>query len=51
VKGNQDGRDARIFREVKAAPQGVVALRMSFGGARIVEMIVAASICPESVEN
>jgi hydrogenase expression/formation protein HypE len=34
------GRDACIIGEVKAEPQGIVAMRTGFGGTRIVDMLV-----------
>jgi hydrogenase expression/formation protein HypE len=44
VRENQYGRDARIIGEVKAEPQGIVAMRTGFGGTRIVDMLVGEQL-------
>ena len=38
------GRDARVIGEVKAEPQGIVAMRTGFGGTRIVDMLVGEQL-------
>ncbi len=38
------GRDAGIIGEVKAEPQGIVAMRTGFGGTRIVDMLVGEQL-------
>ena len=38
------GRDACIIGEVKAEPQGIVAMRTGFGGTRIVDMLVGEQL-------
>lgn len=40
MKRNRYGGDACIIGEVKAEPQGIVAMRTGFGGTRIVDMLV-----------
>ena len=40
MKQNAYGRDACIIGEVRAEPQGIVAMRTGFGGTRIVVMLV-----------
>nr|MBA3804953.1 hydrogenase expression/formation protein HypE [Acidobacteriota bacterium] len=44
MKGNTHGRDACIIGEVKAEPQGIVAMRTGFGGTRIVDMLVGEQL-------
>lgn len=34
------GKDARVVGEIRAEPEGIVAMRNSFGGTRIVDMLV-----------
>jgi hydrogenase expression/formation protein HypE len=38
------GRDACVIGEVKAEPQGIVAMRTGFGGTRIVDMLVGEQL-------
>ena len=38
------GRDACVIGGVKAEPQGIVAMRTSFGGTRIVDMLVGEQL-------
>jgi hydrogenase expression/formation protein HypE len=44
MKENIYGRDACIIGEVKAEPQGIVALKTGFGGTRIVDMLVGEQL-------
>ena len=44
MKENVYGRDACIIGEVKAEPQGIVAMRTGFGGTRIVDMLVGEQL-------
>ncbi len=44
MRENLYGRDACIIGEVKAEPQGIVALRTGFGGTRIVDMLVGQQL-------
>lgn len=44
MKENAYGRDACIIGEVKAEPQGIVAMRTGFGGTRIVDMLVGEQL-------
>jgi len=44
MKQNAYGRDACIIGEVKAEPQGIVAMRTGFGGTRIVDMLVGEQL-------
>jgi hydrogenase expression/formation protein HypE len=44
MKQNVYGRDACIIGEVKAEPQGIVAMRTGFGGTRIVDMLVGEQL-------
>ena len=44
MKQNSYGRDACIIGEVKAEPQGIVAMRTGFGGTRIVDMLVGEQL-------
>lgn len=44
MKGNPYGRDACIIGDVKAEPQGIVAMRTGFGGTRIVDMLVGEQL-------
>jgi hydrogenase expression/formation protein HypE len=44
IKQNSYGRDACIIGEVKAEPQGIVAMRTGFGGTRIVDMLVGEQL-------
>jgi hydrogenase expression/formation protein HypE len=40
LRGHPQGTDATVVGEIVAEPQGIVALRTSFGGSRIVDMLV-----------
>ncbi len=40
LRGHPLGRDACVVGEIRAEPEGVVALRNAFGGTRIVDMLV-----------
>lgn len=40
LRGHGSGRDAEVIGEVRADPEGIVVLRTSFGGSRIVDMLV-----------
>jgi hydrogenase expression/formation protein HypE len=40
LRGHPLGRDACVIGEIRAEPEGVVALRNAFGGTRIVDMLV-----------
>jgi hydrogenase expression/formation protein HypE len=44
MRENAYGRDACIIGEVKAEPQGIVAMRTGFGGTRIVDMLVGEQL-------
>lgn len=44
MRENPYGRDACIIGEVKAEPQGIVAMRTGFGGTRIVDMLVGEQL-------
>ncbi|MEP6636890.1 MAG: hydrogenase expression/formation protein HypE [Acidobacteriota bacterium] len=44
MKENIYGRDACIIGDVKAEPQGIVAMRTGFGGTRIVDMLVGEQL-------
>ncbi|CAN5273293.1 hydrogenase expression/formation protein HypE [soil metagenome] len=44
MKENVYGREACIIGEVKAEPQGIVAMRTGFGGTRIVDMLVGEQL-------
>ncbi|MEP6922592.1 MAG: hydrogenase expression/formation protein HypE [bacterium] len=44
MKKNRYGRDACIIGDVKAEPQGIVAMRTGFGGTRIVDMLVGEQL-------
>ncbi|HEV2914823.1 MAG TPA: hydrogenase expression/formation protein HypE [Pyrinomonadaceae bacterium] len=44
MRQNARGHDARIIGEVKAEPQGIVAMRTGFGGTRIVDMLVGEQL-------
>jgi hydrogenase expression/formation protein HypE len=44
MRGNIYGREACIIGEVKAEPQGIVALKTGFGGTRIVDMLVGEQL-------
>ena len=44
MKQNRYGCDACIIGEVKAEPQGIVAMRTGFGGTRIVDMLVGEQL-------
>ena len=44
MKQNTYGRDACVIGEVKAEPQGIVAMRTGFGGTRIVDMLVGEQL-------
>jgi hydrogenase expression/formation protein HypE len=40
LRPHPQGADATIVGEIVPEPQGIVALRTSFGGSRIVDMLV-----------
>jgi hydrogenase expression/formation protein HypE len=40
LRGHPLGRDACVIGEIRAEPEGVVAIRNAFGGTRIVDMLV-----------
>ena len=44
MRGNRYGAEACIIGEVKAEPQGIVAMRTGFGGTRIVDMLVGEQL-------
>jgi hydrogenase expression/formation protein HypE len=44
MRGHEYGRDACVIGEVKAEPQGIVAMRTGFGGTRIVDMLVGEQL-------
>lgn len=44
MQRNRYGSDACIIGEVKADPQGIVAMRTGFGGTRIVDMLVGEQL-------
>ena len=44
MRENVHGRDACIIGEVKAEPQGIVAMRTGFGGTRIVDMLAGEQL-------
>jgi hydrogenase expression/formation protein HypE len=44
MRENIYGREACIIGEVKAEPQGIVAMRTGFGGTRIVDMLVGEQL-------
>ena len=44
MKENRHGGGACIIGEVKAEPQGIVALQTGFGGTRIVDMLVGEQL-------
>ncbi len=44
MRENVHGRDACVIGEVKAEPQGIVAMRTGFGGTRIVDMLVGEQL-------
>jgi hydrogenase expression/formation protein HypE len=44
MKDNPYGRDACVIGEVRADPQGIVAMRTGFGGTRIVDMLVGEQL-------
>ena len=44
MKQNRYRRDACIIGEVKAEPQGIVAMRTGFGGTRIVDILVGEQL-------
>ena len=44
MKLNRYGADACVIGEVKAEPQGIVAMRTGFGGTRIVDMLVGEQL-------
>jgi hydrogenase expression/formation protein HypE len=44
MRSNPCGRDARIIGEVVAEPEGIVVMRTSFGGTRIVDMLVGEQL-------
>lgn len=44
MRQNRYGTAACIIGEVKAEPQGIVAMRTGFGGTRIVDMLVGEQL-------
>jgi hydrogenase expression/formation protein HypE len=44
MREHEYGRDACVIGEVKAEPQGIVAMRTGFGGTRIVDMLVGEQL-------
>jgi hydrogenase expression/formation protein HypE len=44
MRRHEYGRDACVIGEVKAEPQGIVAMRTKFGGTRIVDMLVGEQL-------
>lgn len=44
MKQNAYGRESCVIGEVKAEPQGIVAMRTGFGGTRIVDMLVGEQL-------
>jgi hydrogenase expression/formation protein HypE len=44
MRGHAYGRDACVIGEVKAEPQGIVAMRTGFGGTRIMDMLVGEQL-------
>lgn len=44
MRANRYGAEACIIGEVKAEPQGIVAMRTGFGGTRIVDMLVGEQL-------
>ena len=44
MKQHAHGRGACVIGEVKAEPQGIVAMRTGFGGTRIVDMLVGEQL-------
>ncbi|MBV8857484.1 MAG: hydrogenase expression/formation protein HypE [Acidobacteria bacterium] len=44
MRGHAYGLDACVVGEVKAEPQGIVAMRTGFGGTRIVDMLVGEQL-------
>jgi hydrogenase expression/formation protein HypE len=44
MRAHEYGRDACVIGEVKAEPQGIVAMRTGFGGTRIVDMLVGEQL-------
>lgn len=44
MRGHYFGRDACVIGEVRAEPQGIVAMRTGFGGTRIVDMLVGEQL-------
>ncbi|MCA1619651.1 MAG: hydrogenase expression/formation protein HypE [Acidobacteria bacterium] len=44
MRENPYGRDACVIGEVRAEPQGIVAMRTGFGGTRIVDMLVGEQL-------
>ena len=44
MRGHYRGRDACVIGEVRAEPQGIVAMRTGFGGTRIVDMLVGEQL-------
>jgi hydrogenase expression/formation protein HypE len=40
LRAHPQGADATVVGEIAPEPQGIVALRTSFGGSRIVDMLV-----------
>jgi len=44
MRQNAYGRDACVIGEVRAEPQGIVAMRTGFGGTRIVDMLAGEQL-------
>jgi len=44
MRNHAYGRDTCVIGEVKAEPQGIVAMRTGFGGTRIVDMLVGEQL-------
>jgi hydrogenase expression/formation protein HypE len=44
MKDNPYGSDSCVIGEVRAEPQGIVAMRTCFGGTRIVDMLVGEQL-------
>jgi hydrogenase expression/formation protein HypE len=44
MRENAEGRNACIIGEVKAEPEGIVAMQTAFGGTRIVDMLVGEQL-------
>jgi hydrogenase expression/formation protein HypE len=44
MREHPSGRDARIIGEARAEPPGIVVMKTSFGGTRIVDMLVGEQL-------